>query len=284
VTATGSPSGLTASAIFTDAPASPGVAPVNPPCGGFGIDGDLFANTPTTPAAFLNAGDWIQTNSFSGTGCGVLKTDGTPIDPSFTFHYYDAYNSKCDDGFDGGQKFDDNPNNWTWNFGLVSDKQDINNALIHVTKDSNNHTWLVVAADRLSNNGDAYIDFEFLQNELDVITNSPSLCPAAGGGGVFSSSGPNCGRTTNDFLVTLALVQGGTSAGFFVQRWETNSAEHNPSGCGTQHPLFDYFDVTAVVPTTSYFAAVNATTTFVPFGAFGSTTYQVNTFAEAALT
>src|SRR5437879_1916990 len=42
--ATGSPSGLTAVVIFTDAAALPGTAPVNPPTGGFGIEGDLQAN------------------------------------------------------------------------------------------------------------------------------------------------------------------------------------------------------------------------------------------------
>jgi len=44
--ATGQSSGLVASAVFTDSP-GPGTAPVSPPTGGFGIDGDLQANTPT---------------------------------------------------------------------------------------------------------------------------------------------------------------------------------------------------------------------------------------------
>jgi hypothetical protein len=48
----------------------------------------------------------------------------------------------------------------------------MDNALIHFSKMQMVTTWVVVAADRLSNNGTAYIDFEFLQNTLDI-TGSP---------------------------------------------------------------------------------------------------------------
>ena len=50
VTASGATSG-TATTTFTDTGA--GIAPVNPPTGGFGIEGDLYANTPTP-----GIGDW----------------------------------------------------------------------------------------------------------------------------------------------------------------------------------------------------------------------------------
>ena len=56
VTATGQTSALTASATFTDAVPPKGVAPVNPPAGGFAIDGDLLSNTPTSPSVCSKSG------------------------------------------------------------------------------------------------------------------------------------------------------------------------------------------------------------------------------------
>src|SRR5438094_4253579 len=79
VTATGQSSNLTASATFTDAVPPKGVAPVNPPTGGFAIDGDLLSNTPTSPSPFAaNQGDWYH--GAGGSGGTVLNTDttGTP--------------------------------------------------------------------------------------------------------------------------------------------------------------------------------------------------------------
>src|SRR5438874_3772874 len=181
-TATGQTSGLTASATFTDAVPPKGLAPINPPTGGFAIDGDLLSNTPTSPSPFAaNQGDWYH--GAGGTGGNVLNNDATgpPVDPAITFHLVDAQNSATDDNFGGGDKVHDNPNTWNWTLNPVNDKQDMNNALIHVTKDPiTQHTWIMIAGDRLSNNGDAYIDFEFLQNTL-------TIAPPNG----FSSAGPN---------------------------------------------------------------------------------------------
>src|SRR5258706_2963806 len=120
----------------------------------------------------------------------------------------------------------------------------------------------MVAADRLFTKGDAYIDFEFLQNTLTI---NP--------GGTFTSLGPDGGRTVNDFILTLELTNGGSTADFFVQRWE----EISPG-------VFDYVDESAAIPAGSTFAAVNgADGTPVSFGAFGQNTYDQNAFAEAAI-
>src|SRR6476659_3833382 len=67
-----------------------GVAPVDPPIGGFAIDGNLKANTPTSPAPFAaNQGDWL----FGAGGSGGYVLDGTnsgtPLNSSTTFHLYD---------------------------------------------------------------------------------------------------------------------------------------------------------------------------------------------------
>ena len=56
-------SNLTATTSFTDAP-SPGTAPVNPPTGGFGIDGNVQANVPTA-----GIGDWVQAPPEAAATC-----------------------------------------------------------------------------------------------------------------------------------------------------------------------------------------------------------------------
>src|SRR5207248_4465295 len=83
VTGTGQTSQLTASATFTDAVPPKGVAPVNPPTGGFAIDGDLLSNTPTSPSPWAaNQGDW-----YMGTGGSCVLNNnatGTPVDSATT--------------------------------------------------------------------------------------------------------------------------------------------------------------------------------------------------------
>src|SRR6266566_354945 len=257
VTATGVPSGLTATTTFTDSVPVPGTAPVSLPVGGFSIDGDLLANTPG------GTGDWV---SNSAPGGFVLYTNGTPVDSTTTFHFTDPYNTNVDNNFAGGDKVHDDPNTWSWTQNPVTGKDDINNALVHITKDASGHTWIVVAGDRMQDTGDSYIDFEFLQNDI-ILTNA-----VGGTSGGFIGTGPDCGRTVNDFLLTLEFTHGGSSAGFFLSRWQAT----NSQPCG-----FDYVD--AALPSGAAFAAVNTNIVSVPYGAFGATTYAVNTFAEAAV-
>ena len=158
------------------APPPAGVAAIISPAGGFSIDGDLFANVPAA-----GVGDWI-TNSL--TGGGVLTRSGAPLNASTTFHFIDQYNGN-DLIFGGGLKWTDNPTNWSWTVGKANGKTDINNVLLHTATDTDGHSWIAIAADRLSTSGDSYIDFELLQNPL-VRTNN----------GGFLSSGPHGGRTT----------------------------------------------------------------------------------------
>ena len=240
------------------APPPGGVAPIGTPEGGFAIDGNLLANTPTP-----GLGDWILQTNFPGTGSGVLSADtnGAALNPQTTFHVRDAYNdSKSDLAFSGGQKWFDDPGTWTWTTSKPSSKTDINNALIHIGTDTNGHVWVVVAADRFSTSGDSYIDFEFLQNPLTRNAN-----------GTFSSSGPHGGRTTNDLLLSLAFTGGGSVPDFFVWRW---------LGSGSS---FTYVDSTTSLPAGRVFAALNTNNTPAPYGAFGGMTYAANAFVEGAL-
>src|SRR6185369_5020963 len=236
-------------------PPPAGVAPVSIPVGGFVIDGNLLANLPTA-----NAGDWLSLPSIAGRGEGVLGLNGNPLNPNVTFHFRDpAGVSGADNIFQGGKWFDD-PKDWSWTMGKSSSKTDIENVLFHLATDADGHIWMVLSADRLSVSGSSYIDFEILQNKL-IKTNS-----------TFSSEGPHGGRTVNDLLLSLAFVDGGSTADFFAWRWATN-------GQGG----YTYVDATASLPAGKVFVALNSTSTAVPYYAFGSTNYSANAFADAAV-
>src|SRR5688572_28770601 len=184
--------------VLRAVPPPAGVAPVTAPVGGFAIDGDLIANQPAS-----GAGDWLSLPSVPGSGEGVVALNGVPLNPNMTFHYLDPADGSADNIFQGG-KWDQDPKDWSWKMGSSSDKTDINNVQFHLTTDADGHVWVVVSADRLSNSGASYIDFEFLQNTLQKNSNF-----------TFTSQGPNGGRTTNDLLLSLAFPGGGSVADFF---------------------------------------------------------------------
>jgi len=239
--------------VANAAPPPAGTAPVTDPPGGFGIEGDLLADSPVA-----GLGDWVP--GPNGAGQAVLDANGVPINPTTTFHFIDPFNASDDLTFSGGLKWTDDPNDWTWTTGKASSKTDINNVLLHVAKDADGHTWVILATDRLSTSGDSYIDFELLQNPFYRTNN-----------GAFFSLGPDGGRTVNDVLLSLAFTGGGSVPDFFAFRWQGSNGK------------FAYVDSTTSLPTGRVFVAANATNTIVPFGAFGDTNYVANAFAEAAI-
>ena len=250
--------------LATTLPAAvgPGTAPVNPPTGGFGIDGDLQANTNVALLVYTNIGDWVP--GPAGSGGNVLTAAGAPLDTANTYYLTDPFNTN-ENNFAGGLKYFDDPSTWTWVVNPVPGKNDINHGLLHFTTDASGNLWVAVASDRRESNGDAFLDFEFLQNTLSITGTN---------GGGFTSAGPHGGRTVGDFLLTLSLSQGGSTAGFDVERWQTNAGV--PLG-------FTYTNRTSLVPTGSVFAAVNTALVPVSFGAFGGTNYAINTFVEGAV-
>src|SRR5262249_17254733 len=85
LTATGQSSALTGTTTFSDSattcPPPPAGTPLTgTPAGGFAMDGDLQANA--------NTGDWLPG---SGSGGAVLAADGTPVNPTTTFHLVDGF-------------------------------------------------------------------------------------------------------------------------------------------------------------------------------------------------
>jgi hypothetical protein len=230
--------------------------------GGFGIDGDLLANTPMS-----NVSDWLDNSG--GAGVGLLNLDGTAKDPTATIRRLDAVGT-TDDVFAGSNKLNQNPNTWRWQTQTANDKTDMNNAYVHISSDGNGHRWITASGDRKSTNGTAYIDFELLQNTLTRTTDA-SGCSSAPCGG-FVSGGPNGGRTVGDLLLTAGYGSGGSVATFLVLQWQA-------SGNG-----FAYVDITSMVPPASAFVATNLVNgVSVPYGAFGGTTYIKNQFVEMSV-
>lgn len=227
------------------------IAPVNAPAGGFHIDSDLRANTPTA-----GVGDWVPGSS--GSGGHVFSLAGVPLDPAHSFLRDDIYSSNSDDVF-SGSSMADNPNDWKWAYSSAPAKNEINRGMIHLAPDASGDIWIMAGADRLSTNGTAYIDFELLQGTLT--RNSSTF--------KFNSAGPNGGRTIGDLLITVLYNNGGGVSSILYYRWQALS------GGG--------FGYVAITPGLLGFAITNSNPVDVPFGAFGSTTYNKFQYVEAAV-
>jgi hypothetical protein len=249
----------TASFKNLSAETGPGIVNVTIPTGGFHIDGNLHANLPTA-----GIGDWV---SRSGGGGGfVLDNNGVPIDPSSTSHIYDLYSSNSDNVFSGGMKINDNPNSWRWKYGNVPQKDDMNNGLIHFASDASGKKWVMISADRLSNSGDSYMDFEFLQAQLTKTTN-----PSNTGGG-FSTPAPSStgGRTVGDFLLSVHFAGPGTIT-FDVLFWEKVGS------------TYKYVSHISSIPSGTIYASTNSTSIASPYKVFGTYAYSAKKFVEAAI-
>ena len=224
----------------------------------FEIDGNLLANS---PGGIVGLGDdWLD--GLVGPGTGVLMPDalGTPKAPSITFHIRDLIENADLDIFGKGNKVFHDPNTYHWKGGSVPPKSDIQNGLIHFSKDGSGNSWISIAGDRRTTNGTSYIDFEFLQNRLTMNE-----------GGTFTSLGPDGGRTLGDLLLTIELTNGGALAQVFAQEWKSDGAGG-----------YTYLGIP--FPTGGAFVAASADSQVITtYTAFGSNVYAVNQFGEAAV-
>lgn len=184
----------------------------------------------------------------------------------------DKYNSSTDEIFSGsGDKFNDDPNTWNVSSQSAPDKNDIGNVLYHTSFAVNGDAWLKLAADRLTTNGDNYIDFELFQK--------PVTLDATG----IHSGGTQCGRTVGDILLTVGFNNGGTTPTFIVSRWQ---AIPGGSGCPetSNNPAYNFVNVTASLPPGSFCIAANpALVNGVPYLPFGNSSYVEDQFVEVAL-
>lgn len=106
----------------------------------------------------------------------------------------------------GGSKNGDAITSYTANSGSILAKDDLSNvyAVSHTRADTG-HPELYFAAERLDNNGDSHMDFEFMQAQIGLST------PC---GGTFIGH-----RTEGDLLVAVDFTGGGTTAGASVYQW-----------------------------------------------------------------
>jgi len=247
--------------------AQAGTAPVSPPTGGMKIDGFLQRQT-------AGIGDWLKGTGLDGAGTFLFNDDGTPavVAPGKIFNKVDLYNDQTSDEiFDGGNKLNDDPNDWGWRSGKPPAKDDINHSLVFITSDNLGHIWVLVSGDRLSTNGTSYLDMEFYQTAIFRNNGTVGQAPVVGGTGAFETNGPDGGRTVGDLDVTLSYVGGGSVATISFLVWAPKA-----EGGG-----FDYLPL--VPPAGSAYVAANAGTVNVPYGAFGATTYGALQFIEAAI-
>jgi hypothetical protein len=248
-----------------------GTANVVAPVGGMKLDGYLQRQT--------GVGDWLKgAGALNGAGTYLFNDDGTVAAPyngaaysGLIFHKMDLFNDANDEGFDGGNKLFHDPNTWGWSSKKQLNKDDMNHSMVFITRDNNDHIWVLISGDRASENGTSYLDFEFYKNEIIMTGPNQTGAPVLGGKGGFLSSGPNGGRTVGDLSVTLSFTAGGSVAGVSFLQW----APANCDGC------FDY--VPLEPDAGEAWVAANTVIVNVPYEAFGLTTYAPNLFIEAAI-
>ena len=240
-----------------------GTVPVLTPIGGFGVDGDAYANTPTP-----GIGDWFYSAVYPGTGGGLIDADMHPLYPTMTYFLQDDWGGTDATIFTASNKINDNPSTYTWGPGNVPNKNEMQNLGVHfayadpsISGGVAGDLWCIFAADREVTNGDAYIDFEFLQKSLTM---------TAGG---FATEGTQGGRTVGDLLVTVIFTNGGTEATVEIRKWQPVTGGY----AYLLQPNSNYVG--------SIYVTVNHETETVPFDVYGTNpgVYKPNQWAEGAV-
>ncbi len=232
---------------------SAGTALVDPPTGGFHIEGDLKANTPTA-----HIGDWLP--NAGGTGTAVLNASGVPVVASTTYHLTDLYTSG-DNIFNGGLKKDHDLNTYTWKTGNPSPaKCDINNFLMHVSDDESGDTWITLGGDREATNGNSFISIALLQKKLLKNTD-----------GTFTSDAPSStgGRTVGDVQISAEFTGGGSNPNLYLEEWRNVGGVYK-------------WVAFSITPMPAFGATNSAAITGMPYDIFGGTSYTINSFIEVS--
>lgn len=232
----------------------------------FNIDGNVERQS-------NSYGDWTSGGLSTGTDSGSVLTPSGAVRAGMplTYHTVDVWNTNgSDDMFDGGNKSSDDPTTWGWKYGKVLAKNEVNNANLHISKDvSTGDLWAIMAGDRYSTTGTAWMDFEFYQNRITAHQ------PVSGGvSGHFQTNGPDCGRTVGDLLVTVEYTNGGSVDSIYFYRWSADTTGSTPCG---------YHWVAFTIPSGNAFGYSNDTAAAVPYGAFGQNSYNNLQFVETAI-
>ncbi|MGE5209156.1 MAG: hypothetical protein ACM3KL_07485, partial [Alphaproteobacteria bacterium] len=263
---------VTAWTQFTDVIGT-GIAPNGDP-GGFEILGNVVASAaPHT--------DWVDTTP--GTNGLLNPTTGAPLDATVTYRRLDAFNGS-DDIFAQSNKTNDDPNTYNWKTSGAVNKDDLNNVYVHISIDGIGHRWITASADRLSNGGTAFADFELNQAIVTKVTDTGCASAPCGHFVTNPLNASTGGRTPNDLLVTANYGNGGTVATVIVYRWQ-----QVPPVTGT----WQWVDITSSVPDGAAFVGTNTGPgpddhpagpgIPVPYMAFGHDYYNQNQFVEMSL-
>jgi Sortase domain len=105
----------------------------------------------------------------------------------------------------GGPKNGDPIGSYTVGAGTVPGKTELSNVYAVAHTKANGHPEVYFGAERLVNNGDSHMDFEFLQSSI-------GRTAACGGG--FTGH-----RSEGDVLIAIDFTNGGALAGFSVWQW-----------------------------------------------------------------
>ncbi|HEU5004134.1 MAG TPA: hypothetical protein VFW71_15330 [Actinomycetota bacterium] len=118
--------------------------------------------------------------------------------------------------FTGSNKNADPISSMTWGAGQVPAKSELSDvyAVSHVSQTVNE---IFFGAERVVNNGDSHVDFEFLQSPISTNADSNGCAPA--GGGTFSGH-----RTEGDLLVAVDFGNGGALGTVNIFRWQCGTA------------------------------------------------------------
>lgn len=205
------------------------------PSGWLNIDGNIqfaggggtvdWANSGPAGAACANGGVNI-TGSGGLFNCGRPGAAGQPpiaptltptaaADPSiisavFLVDPLSGDNPPCgpDDPttLGGGQKNGDPITNYTYAHSKPPAKDDLSNiyAAVH-TRSDNGHPEIYFASEKLTNNGDTHMDFEFMQSAVGL---------SGGCSGRFTGH-----RTEGDLLVSVDFANGGSAPTASIHQW-----------------------------------------------------------------
>jgi LPXTG-site transpeptidase (sortase) family protein len=179
----------------------------------------------------------------------------------------------------GGLKNGDDINSFAFSPGNVPAKDDLMNIYAASRIRADGHHELFFAAERLANNGDSHMDFEFMQSKVTR---------TAGCSGTLSGH-----RTEGDLLLAVDFTNGGSLAGDTLYRWHCNAdpgpqpADGTICDPGGSTPNAHY-ELTSALPGTLTFL-VNAVV--IPCGGWvcrdsgtgNSTQIDVNDFMEGGI-
>lgn len=182
----------------------------------------------------FNGGQYNGTTT-PPTAPATVATDSTIADAEFKVDPLSVDHTDCGNGDPtvytgaGSETNGDALSTETFGTGSVPNKDDLSNVYALAHRDGATNE-VFFGGERVINNGDSHIDFEFLQSEITI----PDACS-----GNFSGH-----RSQGDFLLSVDFTTGGTLGGTSLYEWHcvketgtqpADGTECDPTRKGGQH-------------------------------------------------